>query len=330
MNRIFVLLACAGTLSAQAQLTITDSLSVPAISTLLEGIGVTVSNVTVNCPERALGHFVGSSELAITEGLLLTTGSADQVAGPVSYFANDELQTAGDIDLEQALGGGYTFDACALEFDCVPQGDTLLFNFSFGSEEYPEYVGSAYNDVFAIFLSGPGFNPPVNVATIPGGTIVAIDNVNDNSNSVYYHNNEAPIPGQLVRYDGFTTNLTVFAVVVPGQAYHFKVAIADVADMAYDSGVFLEAFSFRSPVISTAVNEVAASLRVVTSPNAVQLSGPLSKGQPVLVLSQNGALVQQATIAGPVTALPTEGLHPGLYVVHLPGSGLASVRFVKD
>ena len=48
-------------LAGQAQLTITDSLTIGSITTLLEGIGVTVSNVTVNCPERAMGHFVGTS-----------------------------------------------------------------------------------------------------------------------------------------------------------------------------------------------------------------------------------------------------------------------------
>ncbi|MBK7086603.1 MAG: hypothetical protein IPH53_18905 [Flavobacteriales bacterium] len=44
-------------LAGQAQLTITDSLTIGSITTLLEGIGVTVSNVTVNCPERAIGSF---------------------------------------------------------------------------------------------------------------------------------------------------------------------------------------------------------------------------------------------------------------------------------
>ncbi|MBK7754791.1 MAG: choice-of-anchor L domain-containing protein [Flavobacteriales bacterium] len=182
-------------LAGQAQLTITDSLTIGSITTLLEGIGVTVSNVTVNCPERAIGHFVGTSELSITEGLVLTTGGADLVAGPVANFASDYLGTPGDADLDNALGmGGITYEACVLEFDCVPQGDTLLFNFSFGSEEYQEFVGSAFNDVFGIYLSGPGFGTPTNVAAIPGGTVVSINNVNNQLNSRYYHDNEG-IPG---------------------------------------------------------------------------------------------------------------------------------------
>ncbi len=319
--------------SVQAQLTITDSLTVGTISTLLEGIGVTVSNVTVNCPERAIGQFAGASELSIAQGLVLTTGSADMVAGPVANFANDNLMTPGDADLELSLGGGVpSFDACVLEFDCVPQGDTLLFNFSFGSEEYQEFVGSSFNDVFAIYLSGPGFNPPVNVAAIPGGTVVSINNVNDNTNSGYYHNNET-VPGQYVAYDGFTTNLTVFAVVQPGLTYHFKVAIADVADMAFDSGVFLEAFSFRSPVFTTGIGGGASDrFKLVAHGDELVLSGPesLKAGQPVVVFDMGGAIVLQGVTAGPRSAFPIGGLKQGLYVVQLPGSGLAPQRFVRE
>lgn len=332
MPRTLTLLACAGALSAQAQLTITDSLTVSSISTLLEGIGVVVSNVTVNCPEAAMGHFIGTSELAITEGLVLTTGLADEVAGPVANSASYYGGIPGDVDLDLDAGtGNLTNDACVLEFDCVPQGDTLLFNFSFGSEEYQEFVGSAFNDAFAIYLSGPGYTPRVNVAAIPGGTIVAINNVNDLQNTGYYNNNETPVAGQFVAYDGFTTNLTAFAVVQPGLSYHFKVAIADMADGVFDSGVFLEAFSFRSPMITTVVGEIDP-LRVIVRPDAVLLSGPetLAMGQVVLVTDVNGRVVARSSVAGPTTTLPVSALNPGLYVVHLPGSGLAPLRFVKE
>ena len=69
--------------------------------------------------------------------------------------------------------------------------------------------------------------------------------MNAGINADFFGDNEAQLR-QSVAYDGFTTNLTAFAVVVPGEAYHFKTAVADVADAAFDSGVMLEAFSFRS------------------------------------------------------------------------------------
>ncbi|MFZ1686531.1 MAG: choice-of-anchor L domain-containing protein [Flavobacteriales bacterium] len=318
---------------AQAQLTITDSLAISSISTLLEGIGVTVSNVTVNCAEHAMGHFIGTSELSITEGLLLTSGAADLVAGPSMNFATGYSSTGGDADIEAALGmGNITYDACALEFDCIPQGDTLLFNFSFGSEEYPEYVGSAFNDAFAIYLSGPGFPVATNVAAIPGGTIVSINNVNSTTNAGYFHDNEFPA-GQYVAYDGFTTNLTVFAVVQPGQPYHFKVVVTDVGDQAFDSGVFLEAFSFRSPMLTTAVVGTDAwPFRVVVNGNKLVLETPVaSSGAQVQVLDAAGRVMLTEQLTGERTTLDIGALPQGVFAVRVVDRGTQHVaRFVKS
>ncbi|MGZ4079539.1 MAG: choice-of-anchor L domain-containing protein, partial [Bacteroidia bacterium] len=143
-----------------------------------------------------------------------------------------------------------THDGCVLNFDALPTNDTMWFNFSFGSEEYPEFVFSGFNDVFAILLSGPGISGTINAAALPSGVPVTIDNVNDSVNSAYYYNNESPA-GLYCSFDGFTTNLTAFAQVIPDSTYHFKVAIADVGDDAYDSGVMLEAFSFRCVFLNT-------------------------------------------------------------------------------
>lgn len=237
-----LLLSCIG---LQAQLTITDSLSNTQISTLLQGAGVTVTSLTVNCDSRSLAEFSGTSEMAITHGIALSSGFVDSLANAnYSGSTSGGFVTPGDPDLD-SLSGTMTYDGCVLEFDCVPVGDTLLFNYCFGSEEYPEYVGSSFNDIFAILISGPGISGTINAATLPGGIPVSINNVNAATNASYFYDNEFPA-GQYVSMDGFTTNLTAFAEVIPGSTYHFKVAIADASDGVLDSGVFLEAFSFRS------------------------------------------------------------------------------------
>jgi hypothetical protein len=318
---------------ASAQLTVTDSLTIGSVATLLEGIGVTVSNVTVNCASSAMGHFIGASELSITEGLLLTSGTADLVAGPSWYFATGFNNGAGDADIDSALGmGTITNDACALEFDCVPMGDTLLFNFSFGSEEYQEYVGSFFNDAFAIYLSGPGFPNPTNVAAIPGGTIVSINNVNLLTNSAYYTDNENPA-GQFVAYDGFTSNLTVFAVVTPGQTYHFKVVVTDVGDYAFDSGVFLEAFSFRSPMFTTAVGEADAwPFRVIVNGASLELVAPgASANSQVELIDAAGRVVHTAVLTGERSTIDIGTLPQGAYAARILSGDVQGVaRFVKE
>ena len=47
------LLALTG-ITAKAQLTVTDSLSVSSIAQLLEGLNVTINNVSVNCAGAAM------------------------------------------------------------------------------------------------------------------------------------------------------------------------------------------------------------------------------------------------------------------------------------
>lgn len=315
----------------QAQITVTDSLSTADIAQLLEGMNITISNVTVNCAPQALGHFIGSSELAMTQGLVLTSGAADLLAGGAGDFATGISDTPGDADLTFASGYD-THDACVLEFDCVPYGDTLLFNFSFGSEEYPEYVGSAFNDIFAIYLSGSDILFPENVAQLPDGTPVAINNVNAGLNTDYFHDNEYP-PGQYVAYDGFTENLTAFAVVHPGDTYHFKVAIADAGDMILDSGVFLEAFSFRSVAVATGVDEQGLhSMGVRLLGGLVEVSLPQGQvGSQLNVYDALGRNVKQVRAHGQRFIFSAEDLPTGAYtVVMQDGSGLAPARFVKD
>ena len=315
---------------AAAQITVADSLSATDVAQLLEGLNLSISNVEVNCPGRAMGHFTGSSELEMAQGLVLTTGSAVGVAGPASYFSSEYLGTPGDADLE-ADAGFSTNDACVLEFDCIPAGDTLLFNFSFGSEEYPEFVGTAFNDIFAIYLSGPDMPYPVNVAQLPDGTPVAINNVNDMNNSDYYHNNET---GQFVSYDGFTENLTAFAVVIPGGSYHFKVAIADASDGIFDSGVFLEAFSFRSVMADpTSVDGTnSPALGVSQNGDHVTFTWPAGQGSSELVVyDAMGRTMLKHAVTGSQFLLDASSLPAGAYSVVLRNNGaMAPVRFVKQ
>jgi hypothetical protein len=121
--------------------------------------------------------------------------------------------------------------------------------FVFGSEEYPEFVGGNFNDVFGFFVSGE--NPSglaydnYNVALLPNGTPVSINSVNANSNSGYYVNNAG---NAMITYDGLTTVLLPVLDVVPCQPYVFKLAIADAGDSAYDSAIFIDFISCATSV----------------------------------------------------------------------------------
>ena len=151
------------------------------------------------------------------------------------------------------------FDVATLEFDFIPNSDTVSFNYVFGSDEYLTWINSEYNDVFGFFISGPGISGPysspsgfpngsINIANVPNSTPplpITISSVNNLLNSQYYIDNQTTFP-QTISCNGFTTSFTATTVVQCGEIYHIRLALADGSDANLDSWVFLEAGSFSS------------------------------------------------------------------------------------
>jgi len=224
-------------------MTITPMDSAANLAQSLLGPGVTISNVTYTGVTSASGYFSGGIDagIGIESGIVLTSGAASNLNGTSNTSDGITWNNGlgGDADLTN-LVGQTTYDATVLEFDFASSGDAAYFNYVFGSDEYNEYVYN-FNDVFGFFVNG------TNIALIPGTTTpVSINTVNLTDNSGYYNNND-PSDGifYAFEYDGFTDVFTASIVdLTPGDIYHIKLAIADTADHALDSGVFLQAGSF--------------------------------------------------------------------------------------
>lgn len=241
------------------QLTTNVSMSPPAlVQNVLLGPGVQVSNVQYVGDFQAIGEFnYTGTNLGLSHGIVITTGTVFNT-GDGPHGPNDEGASGVDNSggssaiLNGILGSNSTFDAAELHLDFTAIGDTVSFNYIFGSEEYLEYVGQGFNDVFGLFISGPGISGLQNIAKLPNQTIVSIDNVNNVSNSAFYVDNgdgsEAPYNSnsQYIQYDGYTRVLTASSPVQCGETYHLIIAIADVGDGILDSGIFLEAQSLQS------------------------------------------------------------------------------------
>lgn len=209
----------------------------------------------------------GGSSIGLESGVILSSGNVGLCTGPNNATGAGATSGGGsDPDLAQAAGTSI-MDAARLEFDFTPTQSQITFRYVFASEEYCDYVNSGFNDVFGFFLSGPGISGPysgnaVNIALLPGGIPVTINNVNHASNAAYYVGNIPAGSPQLTdpscaghpvsgppgtidcQYDGFTVILTAVANVIPCETYHIKLAIGDAVDAAFDSAVFLEANSF--------------------------------------------------------------------------------------
>ncbi|MCO5259426.1 MAG: choice-of-anchor L domain-containing protein [Crocinitomicaceae bacterium] len=270
-------------LNAQIQVTNTMTPS-QLVNNVLMGFGVQAFNIKVNGNVATANTTVANAtyfnsnntSFPINSGVLLTTGQGIGAIGPNSSTSQTNTGTpyvSSDPHLNQ-IASSSVENGIVLEFDFIPSGDTISFNYMFGSEEYPEWVGSSYNDVFGFFLWGPGISGPyalagypsggANIATLPGTTTpVTINSISPSSNSSYYVNNgNGAAYGNAIQYDGTTTLLSANASVQCGQTYHIKLAIANIGDDAYDSGVFLQANSFQSDAVQVVVATVSGDTTI--------------------------------------------------------------------
>ncbi len=265
LQRLNILLFLIGNFIPQisrAQLITNNSLNPQGlVQNILLGNGVTVSNVTYNGSPVAIAQFTAANTtLGINSGIVMTTGTTlpngDGPQGPNDASGAGVDNNMGGFNLlSQAIQGTQTYNAAILEFDFIPYADTIRFKYVFGSDEYPEFAppnNTTYNDVFGFFISGPGITGFQNIAKLPNGAVVSINNVNTITNPFYFVNNgdgnTAPYnqSPQYIQYDGFTKVLEAVSQVQCGQTYHLILAIADVGDGQWDSGIFLEANSLST------------------------------------------------------------------------------------
>jgi gliding motility-associated-like protein len=279
----FVLLTVSS-FSSYSQLVVNAGGTPATIISNLIGAGLTVSNVTLNCgangPNAAYGTWNGAaSNVGMPNGVILTTGYATNAIGPNNSGSStgNNNTTLNDPQLT-AISSIATNDVCILEFDVVPHCSQISLRFVFGSEEYPEYVNSIFNDAFGFFVSGPGgpnctpgFFNNTNVAVLPNGTPMAINSVNNGTgfgcpavlpgpcnNCAFYVNNCQCVAPSCIQYDGFTVPVITTLNVCACQTYHWKFAIADAGDHAFDSGIFLDYLnSCGSPLVYNVATQPA-------------------------------------------------------------------------
>jgi gliding motility-associated-like protein len=304
--------------SLYAQLQTNNSLNPQGlVQNVLLGNGVTVSNVSYNGSPAAIAQFTAANTtLGINSGIVLTTGTTlpngDGPHGPNDTPGAGVDNNMGGFNLlSQAIQGTQTYNAAILEFDFVPYADTVRFKYVFGSDEYPEFAppnNTTYNDVFGFFISGPGITGFQNIALLPNGAVVSINNVNTITNPFYFVNNgdgnTAPYnqSPQYIQYDGFTKVLEAVSKVQCGQTYHLIIAIADVGDGQWDSGIFLEANSLSTltPI------EIDHTLSQQVFPNPDWMAeGCVSTN---VTLTRQANLTQSLTIPVQLSGTATSGI----------------------
>ncbi|WP_179336567.1 DUF7619 domain-containing protein [Winogradskyella ludwigii] len=217
------------------------------ISNIIYSTGSTFSTVEPN----GIGYFVyAGDDFPFSEGLLLSTGEAADVAGPNdSNISSGSNGWPGDVDLDTTLEV-QSNNATTIEFDFVPVVNQINFEFLMASEEYNGGdFECQFSDAFAFLLTDPMGNT-TNLALIPGTelpiTVTNIHNANSSCDAAnpeffagYTFENSPPF-----RFNGRTVSFTAQAEVNIGETYHIKLVIADDVDSGYDSAVFFKAGSF--------------------------------------------------------------------------------------
>ena len=275
-----------------AQVAVTYVTADQAVQTLL-GPGVTYANATFTGLPTQLGQMTGNTDVnfQIAEGVVIGCSDAQDVV--LNYFgAAITPNIAGDPDLlavansvPPLIGQGFTVGSvnniAALEFDFVAIGDSLNFNYIFGSDEYLQWVNSQFNDVFAFFLSGPGITGPyASPAAFPGGAVniaivpesnpalpITISSVNNVLNPDYYVDNG---PGLIpINLNGFTVKIAAQYDLTCGETYHIRLAIANGSDQALKSDVIIEAGSFTTGTDNAGISSSVVNPAPNIPPNSV-------------------------------------------------------------
>ena len=283
-----------------------------------------VSNVQYTGSFEAVGSFISdSTNLGLSKGIIMTTGG---ISGEFSPEGPNDLSESGfDNGADSTVLIQNSYNAAILEFDIVSSVDSLKIRYIFGSEEYPEYVGSPFNDQFQILLSGPGIVGYQLLSKLPNGTEVGINTVNAGQNSFLHINNgdgnQAPnnTSEYYIQYDGFTIPLVAKAAINPGLSYHVTIVIADVGDGILDSGIFLEqceSCNFNANVQSWSTNVITCFPN--PSDGNVSLEFPeLTSSAELRVINYLGEEIKRVEVASGAKVLSVNELPSGNYILKM-------------
>lgn len=274
------------------------------------GSGVTIIDAKYTGDGLASGIYSGALStipgISPTDsGVILSTGYATSFTSSGLLFPGTNTNTASDTGTDlwggidgytplRDLDGAQIFDAAIFEANFIPTTNFLTMQFVFSSEEYLEYVNAGFNDAFGVWVNGT-FVP----FAISGDGHVAIDTINNTTNSNLYVDNPATLDLFNTEMDGFTVTLSLKATVQAGVQNNIKIAIADAGDAFYDSNLLIMADSIQSTTF--AMNDSATVAANGDTVVAVLANDNTSGGGTITVTKINGVNV----LPGQTVVLPS-------------------------
>ena len=195
-----------------------------------------------------------SNVLPSETGVILSTGQAasftTQNATQSNISTRTSTNTSGPNNQADfnAVAGRSTFDAAYMDVSFTTEADFITMQFTFASEEYPEYTSSIYNDVVAVWINGT-FVP---MAVGDGNT--SVTNINEaNTLNLYNDNTGDQFNTEM---DGFTVTMSLTIPVVATtdpaspNVNTIRIGIADASDSSWDSNVLIAGDSVQAELVA--------------------------------------------------------------------------------
>ncbi len=313
---------------------------------LLTTPGDIILNSSFSGNVNSVGYFnTENTTFAIEKGLYMTTGYIfDDGNGPFGWNASVDNVSSdnlipNNVYLDTTFGVfENNFNASIIEYTFVPSTDSIIFNLIFASEEYPEYVGSSFNDAFSISLSGLGYSENTLISKLPNGDVISVENIHPsgvNEGGQYYPSVNLEyydtVPDVFnFSFDGYTRKIRLSNPVQPGQEYHVMIVLADVGDKMYDSALFISMCETCSSGLLD-VNETITGKKLVLYPNPsenkVSFNYPDEKGV-LYVVNAFGQEVEREELVKGNNTISVHELPKGTYFFKIVSDSSSTVEKV--
>ena len=271
---------------------------------------------------------------------IMTSGDAN--LGPTSNSSG----SSGANDGGGNYRGNTDYDVTVLRVDITVPSDGNCLSvgyFKFLSEEFPEYVGTAYNDAFIAELdfhtwttSGSVISAPNNFAFDQAGDVISINSTGSTSMTT------GDAAG--TTYDGATQTL-IASTPITGGAHSIYFSIFDQGDQIFDSAVFLDNLEIKSVTPGSCVSGATAPITTTKTADAPYASPGGQDGYTITLHNPNTTAIQVSSIYDDLPAgfsyLPssTSGVstsNPSITGQHLewsgpftvPPNGVAALHFL--
>ena len=217
-------------------------------------MAIVISSGTMNTPDPATGVLINDPGEA--QGGTLADGNnnpdAAQLPGPMSAtpgwsgapFDNCDgvNDCSGSLQGQWNLGGNEANDLMYFDFSVQTPGGTngWELDFAYFSAEFPEYVNSTFNDIFAVWVESPDYTGNMCFVNNQPCTVTALDQAADTHGGVDVQTN-AELNGTGFDGVGQTTGLfTLLGPATPNASLTLTFAIFDMGDSILDTAVFLD------------------------------------------------------------------------------------------